>query len=240
MNLLFFRAPCSWMLGLIASICLLSPSLLSAQNGKIMGKITYEGRNTQLKAVNMANFPDCEAMNPKGSNSNILLIGRGNTLANVLVRVKNPPKSIAVPVPSTSVVIDQTGCFFSPRLTAVQKGQPLKFKNSDGILHNVHGFPKANNGFNIGMPPSSVSKTMKFSQAEGPFKVKCDVHPWMNAYVAVMTHPYFAVTSEKGAFEIKGLPPGTYDVEAWHEKLGTQSKKVTVGKQSAVANLSFK
>lgn len=224
----------------LAIAFLFSPTLNLAQVGKIVGKITYGGKTPHLKSVNMREYPDCAAKHKTPISNQMLVLGDGNTLSNVLIRVKNPPKNIAVPIPRKPVMIDQNGCFFSPRVTAVQKGQPIQFKNSDGILHNVQGFPKVNKGFNIDMPPSATSNSLHFNQGEAPFPVKCDVHPWMNAYVAVMTHPYFAVTSENGSFEIKGLPPGTYDVEAWHEKLGTQSMKVTVGKQSAVANLSFK
>lgn len=206
--------------------------------GTISGKITYRGK-IRPASVNMAEFPECAKLHPQGAKSNDLVLGSGNTLANVLIRVKNPPKNGSSGTASKPVVIDQNGCFFSSRVVAVKTGQPLGFKNSDGILHKVHGFPKVNKEFNIGMPPAVSIQQITFDRAEGPFKVKCDVHPWAEAYVAVMTHPYFAVTGENGNFKLDGLPAGTYEIEAWHEKLGTRSAKVQVGDGPVITNLSF-
>jgi len=116
----------------------------------------------------------------------------------------------------------------------------VMFRNSDGILHNVHGLPSENREFNIGMPPTLKEKEQTFNKPEMAFPVKCDVHPWMKAYIAVMTHPYFAVTDRDGKFTIEGLPAGTYEIEAWHEKLGTQTAEVTVDGDGATADFTFK
>ena len=160
---------------------------------------------------------------------------------SVFVQIKNAPDK-DYPTPKEAVVIDQQGCIYLPRVAGVMVDQVLQFKNSDGILHNVHGLPKVNREFNIGMPPTLKESSRTFNKPEPLFKVKCDVHPWMNSYVAVMTHPYFAVTGEDGTFTIdtSGLPDGTYEIEAWHERLGTQTGSVTVSGGEASADFSFK
>src|SRR4029079_991505 len=101
--------------------------------------------------------------------------------------------------------------------------------NSDGVLHNVHALPKINSQFNRAMPPTVKEASATFDKPEGMFPVKCDVHPWMNAFVGVFTHPFYAVTGPDGKFTISGLPPGTYEITAWQERLGTQTATVIVG-----------
>jgi len=93
----------------------------------------------------------------------------------------------------------------------------------------VHALPKINKPFNKAMPATVTETTTKFDKDEGMFQIKCDVHPWMTAYAAVLTHPFYSVTSKDGKFTIQNLDPGTYQIEAWHEKLGTQKATVTVG-----------
>ena len=137
-------------------------------------------------------------------------------------------------------MIDQNGCMYIPHVIGMMAGQELKFLNSDAILHNVHGLPKVNREFNLGMPASLTEKSVTLNQPEPLFPVKCDVHPWMNAYVAVMTHPFWAVTGEDGAYTIGNLPAGTYNIEAWHERLGTQTAEVTVADgETASADFAF-
>jgi hypothetical protein len=117
---------------------------------------------------------------------------------------------------------------YSPHVMGIMVGQQYKILNSDGVLHNIHTLPKVNPSFNKGMPPTLKETTTKFDKPEAVFHIKCDVHPWMSAYVAVFTHPFFSVTSTDGKFTISGLDPGTYEVTAWHEKLGTRTASVTV------------
>lgn len=212
----------------------------SAFAGSISGKITYDGAVPKLRPYDMAADPDCAKKHSGGKADNeMLVLGDGNTLANIFVQVKNPPAGDHA-APSDPVVVDQNGCIYVPRVVGVMVGQPLQFRNSDGILHNVHGLPKENREFNIGMPPSLTEKNVTLNKPEPAFNVKCDVHPWMSSYVAVMTHPYFAVTGRDGAFKIDNVPDGTYEIEAWHEKLPAQTGSVTVSGGDASVDFTFK
>ena len=101
-------------------------------------------------------------------------------------------------------------------------------RTSDGILHNVHALPKVNPSFNKPMPATLKEATTTFTKPEPVFHIKCDVHPWMSAYIGVFTHPFFSATGTDGKFTISGLEPGTYEITAWHERLGTQTATVTV------------
>ena len=212
----------------------------SAFAGSISGTITYDGKVPNLKPYDMNADPACAAKHPGGKADNLMLVlGDGNALANIFVQIKNPPAGDHK-APSSPVTIDQNGCIYYPRVVGVMAGQPVKFLNSDGILHNVHGLPKVNKEFNIGMPPTVTESTQVFNKPEPAFKVKCDVHPWMASYVAVMTHPYFAVTGRDGAFKIDNVPDGTYEIEAWHEKLPAQRGSVKVAGGDASVNFTFK
>ncbi|MEM7102253.1 MAG: carboxypeptidase regulatory-like domain-containing protein [Bacteroidota bacterium] len=208
-----------------------------AELGSISGKITYDGSVPKLNPIQMNKA--CSALHDGDVQNQSLVLGDGNALANVFIHIKNAPQT-RQPVPTTPVDMTITGCLYTPRVVGVQVGQPLNFKNSDGILHNVHGLPKVNREFNIGMPPNLKEKEVTFNKPEPVFKVKCDVHPWMTGYVAVMTHPYFAVTDETGHFRIPNLPDGTYEIEAWHEKLPKVTKTVVVQRGSATVDIAFK
>ncbi len=120
---------------------------------------------------------------------------------------------------------------YIPHVQGMRTGQSLAIKTSDPTAHNVHGFGKVNRSFNRSQPPGAADIVMRMRRDESqpPMKVKCDIHPWMNAYVAVVPHPYFAVTGESGEFELPNLPPGTYTIEAWHEKYDAMEQTVTVG-----------
>ena len=118
-------------------------------------------------------------------------------------------------------------------------GQTLDIKNSDGIAHNIKAKGVKNRPFNISQP-NSMTTSRTFTAPEVMVPLECNVHGWMNAYVAVLPHPFFAVTGADGGFSIKGLPPGTYTIEAWQEKLGTQTATVTIaGAETKTADFSF-
>jgi len=158
------------------------------------------------------------------------------SLANVFVRLKgNVPQT---PVPSQPVVIDQQACVYTPRVVGARVGQTVQIKNSDMLLHNVDGSSGNNNGFNIAQPRAGLVYEFKPKNEEVMLHLKCDVHNWMNAYIGIVTNPYFAVSNTMGTFEIDRVPPGTYTLEAWHERLGLVSKSVTV-KPGGVATVDF-
>ena len=231
-------------LALLLIVAFAAPEAPTPTLGSVTGTITYDDRvpppgRGPFKPIDMSADPACQAKHDKPVPLGELVLGDGNTMGNVFVQVKNAPDK-DYPTPKEAVIIEQKGCIYVPHVAGVRVGQPVKFKNSDGILHNVHGLPKVNRGFNIGMPPTLKEKAQTFNKPEPLFKVKCDVHPWMNSYIAVMTHPYFAVTGEDGKFTLDNLPDGTYEIEAWHEWLGTQTASVTVAGGAASVNFSFK
>jgi len=198
--------------------------------GTITGTVTYTGKVPTLKPIQMDADPNCAKKHTTPQPSDVLVLGDGNTMANIMVRVtKGLPAGKTYPAPTTPVVMDQNGCHYDPHVIGIMEGQQLLIKNSDGILHNVHALPKVNKPFNRAMPATVKESNATFEKAEDIFPVKCDVHPWMSAYIAVMTNPFVAVTKKDGKFSIAGLDPGTYTIEAWHEKLGTQTATVTVG-----------
>ncbi len=193
----------------------------------VMGTVSFAGTAPRLKPIAMDADPGCAAKHDGPAPAEALVLGDGQTLGNVFVQVANPPDG-TFPAPTEPATVDQKGCLYVPHVLGVMAGQTLVFHNSDGLLHNVHGLPKTNREFNMGMPPTVTEATASLAHPEPVFPVKCDVHPWMRLFVAVMSHPFFAVTDSTGAFRIEGLPAGQYEIEAWHERLGTQKGSVTV------------
>jgi plastocyanin len=198
--------------------------------GTITGTVTFDGKAPALKPLSMDADPACAKKHTAPVPSEMLALGAGNTMGNILVFVsKGVPAGKTWPVPKTPVVLDQNGCVYKPHVMGIMVGQTYRILNSDGVLHNIHTLPKVNAAFNKGMPPTLKEATTVFSKPEEVFHIKCDVHPWMSAYLAVFTHPFFSATATDGKFTISGLDPGTYEITAWHERLGTQTASVTVG-----------
>ena len=167
-------------------------------------------------------------------------IVRDGGLENVFVYVKDGLGTYHFDIPSESVKLDQQGCRYMPHVLGARVGQPIEISNSDETMHNVHAVPDVNREFNFAQFKKGQSDVRTFTTPEVMVPFKCDVHGWMNAYVGIVEHPYFAVSSDGGKFELKGLPPGTYTIEAWHEKSGTQTQQVTIGaKESKEITFSF-
>jgi plastocyanin len=211
-----------------------------ATAGNVAGRVTFEGTPPKLAAVRMESDPNCVQPGASTADESVV-VGEGGALQNVFVYVKDGLGNLKFPVPSAPVVLDQKGCRYTPHVLGVQVGQPLEVLNSDPTLHNVHAVPAANQEFNTGQPLTGMKHTHRFSTREVMVPFKCDVHPWMRAFIGVLDHPYFAATGADGSFSLKGLPPGTYTVEAWHETLGMQTQSVTIGaKESRDIAFSFK
>jgi plastocyanin len=198
--------------------------------GTVTGTVTFDGKPPALKPLTMDADPACAKKHAAPVPNEMLALGAGNTMGNILVFVsKGVPAGKTWPVPKTPVTLDQNGCVYKPHVMGIMVGQTYRILNSDGVLHNIHTLPKINAAFNKGMPPTLKEATTVFSKPEEVFHIKCDVHPWMSAYMAVFTHPFFSATATDGKFTIAGLDPGTYEITAWHERLGTQTASVTVG-----------
>ncbi len=205
----------------------------------LTGLVKFEGAVPAMPTLAMGADPYCQSQHQGAVKDDEVLVGPGGELANVIVWVKNAPPA---PPATTPAVLDQQGCQYHPHVLALQAGQPLQIKNSDNTLHNVHAQPEVNAQFNEGQPLQGMVATKKFDKVElKPFRVKCDVHGWMKAYMVVLPHPWHGVSQMNGTFTIANLPPGNYTLVAWHEKYGQQEQQVTVGpKEQKQVNFTFK
>ncbi len=195
----------------------------------ITGSGTFDGDAPTLPALAMDAEPECAAKHSGPVPAEMLVLGDGNTMGNIIVWVSDGLPAGNWAAPTTPVVLDQRGCIYVPHAMGIMVGQPYRILNSDGFLHNIHTLPEINRTFNRAMPATLTETTTTFGQPEAIFQIKCDVHPWMLAYIGVFDHPFFSVTSSDGTFTISGLPPGTYEITAWQERLGTQTASITVG-----------
>jgi hypothetical protein len=211
-----------------------------ATAGGVTGKITFEGVAPAAEPIKMSSDPSCKSDGPPAT-TETMIVGAQGALQNVFVYVKDGLGTLKFPVPTTPVVLDQKGCHYLPHVFGIQVGQPLEIRNSDPTLHNVHAVAASNQEFNTGQPIQGMKTTHVFTAKEVLLPFKCDVHGWMHSYAGIVDHPYFAVTGSDGSFELKGLPPGTYTIEAVHEKLGPQTQSVTIGeKETKDIAFSFK
>jgi plastocyanin len=201
----------------------------AATAGSIKGRVQFEGTVPPAEMVRMSSDRNCISDGQPTRANDALLVDDGRGVGNTFVYVKEGlDPSYTFDAPTAPVELDQKGCFYTPRVIGVRVGQPLELVNSDPTLHNVHALPMVNQEFNQSLPKQNARTTKTFTAPEVMVRFKCDVHNWMSAFVGVMAHPYFAVTSPSGEFSIPNLPPGTYTLETWNEKLGTKTMQVTV------------
>lgn len=217
-----------------------APAATPAGGATISGVVHFTGTAPTNPPIDMSEEAACKAKYTTPPTDPQILVANGQ-LANAFVYVKSGlPAGATYPVPAEAVVIDQDGCLYHPRVFGLMAGQTLEIRNSDPVLHNIKAVPTANRGFNISQPTQGMKTTRKFDTAEVMVPLECNVHGWMNAYVGVMSHPFFAVSGADGTFTIRGLPAGTYELEAWHEKLGKRTVSVTVTEGgTATAEVSF-
>jgi plastocyanin len=207
--------------------------------GTVSGRIVVDGSVPPAEMIRLDADPKCAATADDGQRpAEDVVMGAGNTLRNVFIYVKDglPPRMY--PVPTTPVVLDQQQCRYVPRVLGLQVGQQLTIRNSDALLHNVRSEGAINEPFDIGTPIQGMEVQRTFATREVMVPFKCNVHAWMHAYVGVLEHPFFAVSDETGRFSIGQLPPGTYTLEIWHERFGTQTQEVTVTAQETT-DLTF-
>lgn len=195
--------------------------------GTIRGEVTFNGTPPPMKELAVRSFPGCasEGDGPVLSGDALVKDGR---VQNAFVYIKSGLGDRVFAIPETAVEIDQKGCIYVPRVVGAQVGQQVLYKNSDTIMHNVHALPTQAQGFNMILANKGMSRAVQLERAEIMIPVRCDVHPWMQSYVGIVDHPYFAVTGADGRFELKQVPPGTYTVAVWHERFGTKDANVTV------------
>ena len=213
----------------VAALLFVQLLLGRAFGATITGTIKYDGEVPKFQEIKMDADPICLSKHKEAIFPDTLVLGDGNTLANVFVRVKSGLTKKDYPAPAEPVVLDQEGCHYKPHVFGIRVGQQLKILNPDGTLHNIHALCKVNQEFNMAMPQFRKEAVQVFDKEEDFFPIKCDVHPWMASWCVVLPHPFFSVTQKDGKFTIAGLDAGTYEIEAWQEKLGTQTASVTVG-----------
>jgi plastocyanin len=213
-----------------------------ASVGTITGKIVVDGPVPPAAVIRLDGDPKCaELAKDEERRTEDVVTGEGNGLQNVFVYVKDGLPMRLYPVPAQPVVLDQQKCRYVPRVVGVQVGQQLTIKNSDPLLHNVRAEGAINEPFDVGTPVQGMEIKRTFATREVMVPFKCNVHSWMNAYVGVLEHPYFAVSDSGGRFSLPQLPPGTYTVEIWHERFGTQTQQVVVAaKETKDLTFSFK
>lgn len=210
--------------------------------GTISGKILFEGTKPHLPEISMAKDPECvrehngHPIRPQDGRVN-----PNNTLPNVFVYVKSGVQKYHFATPKKPVTLDQKGCTYVPHVLGIMVGQPLKVVNSDFTTHNIHVMPKNNPQWNQSQPPGAAPFYKKFMHPEVMIPVHCNVHPWMNAYIGVVSNPFYAVTGKNGTYTLKGVPAGQYTLEAWTATFGKQTKTVTVqAHKTTTLNFTFK
>jgi len=217
-----------------------APYKTTGNEGTITGKVSFDGATApESKTIDMAADGACAAKNPNAVAEDVVV--KNGAVEYVFVYIKDGQTtegskkldSFKWDAPAEAR-LDQNGCHYVPHVIGVQVGQKLNVTNSDPTTHNVNVQPKNNDPFNQAQGPSAAPITATFKRAEILIPVKCNQHPWMKSWIGVLKHPFFAVTKEDGTFEIKNVPPGTYTLEAWHEKFGTKTAQIKVDSKGTV------
>jgi plastocyanin len=222
-----------WRVWAVGLLVVLGPAAVA----DLTGKVVYDGKPAAPKKIDMRTNPECVKLHADPVFENIWIVGENGALKNAVVWVKDGNK-LGGEAKNGPVVLDQNGCMYEPRVVAVMVGQELRARNSDPCMHNVHGLPKENGEFNIAQNQKGQEDKLDATKFAEIFTVTCNVHKWMNAWVIVLDHPFFAVTDEKGEFAIKGLKDGKYTLVCWHEQAATPEAQIEV--KEGKATVEFK
>jgi plastocyanin len=221
-------------------VCAVACVSSNALAGSVKGTVLFEGEPPTQPVLKRDSDPKCS----QNRTDEQIVVAKGK-LRDVVVRVKNGTAATNPAAPANPVLIDQKDCMYSPRVVAIVAGQAVAVHNSDNTFHNVHGTLMGKDVFNKPQGPGTENIAVDASAAKpgDVLALQCDIHPWMKSYIAVNDTPYFAVTGPDGAFDIEGLPEGTYTLEAWHPILGTRTVKIVIGKAKrgdVTARFSYK
>lgn len=203
-------------------------SAISGAGGSLIsGRVIFNGTLPEPRTLALDALCGKLVSNPVTESDYI--VGESNGLEEVFVYLKDLPQGRGTTPAGETPVLDQQGCIYTPRVIGVVVNQKFRIRNSDPLLHNVHAKPKDNKEFNFAQPIQGQINDKTFAQPEVLVPIRCDVHPWMKAYVGVVAHQFFAITGPGGKFRLPaGVPPGKYTLETVHFKGGTASQEVTI------------
>ncbi len=199
-----------------------------AETAVLKGFVRLTGALPPAARLSMNADPSCAKLHPAGLTAEDTIAGADGGLQNAVVFISDGLGDRTYELPHQPALIEQKGCVYNPHVVAVRANQELDVMNNDATTHNLHPLPVNNREWNRAQAPGTRAD-MTFAREEVAILMKCNVHPWMRSYIAVFKHPFFAVTGKGGRFELNNLQPGNYTIEAWHEKLGTSTQKVSVG-----------
>jgi plastocyanin len=217
-----------------------APAAASAGAAVIKGVVKFEGTPPKAKPISMAADPICAKQHLGPVLTAEVVTGSGGGLQNALVFVADGAGDRTFDPPKEPLVISQKGCLYQPHVLVVQANQAFEVVNNDPTSHNIHPTPANNREWNKAELPGATVEGA-FAREEIAIPVKCNIHPWMRGYIAVLKNPYFALTKPDGSFDLPNLPPGTYTIKVWHETLGTSTQTITIGaNQTKEINFVFK
>ena len=212
----------------------------AATAGSVAGTIKFDGTVPQMKTINMIDVPNCAKLHSAPVMTESVVPGDNGALQNVVVYLQGDFSAYSFPKAPASMKVDQEGCIYTPHVVAVMTGDPLEVTNKDAVTHNINAISKSRQGWNETQVQGGAPIVRSFSKEEIPMTVKCNMHPWMRFYLAVVNDPYFQVTGKDGQFALRNIPPGSYTLTAWHEIFGTKKQTIVIQpKQEQTVSITF-
>jgi plastocyanin len=227
-----------------ANVLMNSPARAGARarqaggSGEITGKVYFKGEAPHLRRIMMDKDPVCASLHPEGALPEDGRVNANGTLPNAFVYVSKGAENVSKTASAEAVTLEQKECEYVPHVLGIMVGQTLRVVSDDPTTHNIHVIPKAGHDFDVTQQPGSPAVTTKFSKPQIMVPVHCNIHNWMQAYIGVVTNPYYAVTGDEGTFQIKGVPAGSYTLSIWTATFGTQEREVTV-RAGEMASVDF-